>query len=417
MHNKGRKILILLQAAAMLMTSGMLCFPVEICAEQEIEKRAVNWLGQGENLIAETIFSDGQLNQIFLGSYYQNDKEGSVKEPVLWNILELDGNKIYLLSDKILDILPYQTPHANSVYWETCTLRSWLNSEEYFLGEIFSESEKDMLFETEVSYDAYAQGDDTAYCTDFLTVLSYKEAINTEYNFARRPVESCEVRQAQLTAYAAEKIGADEGQYGRWWLRSMGTNVMNASFVDENGKVDAYQSSYLDAADTGTGVRPACYLDIDTVLYVTESAVDKAAEFMILDSEAVSEQTIWNLTVADGNEAFQAENLSGETFSAGDKLQIEISNIGEMCVDVKDALKEKYDQITAILIDEEQNIRAYGKVAEAEKGTIDVTLPKELDKGTYELKLFAEYVQSEKEGTESFTDYASNAESWTITVE
>lgn len=396
MHKKGRKILILLQAATMFMTSGILCLPMEVCAEQVIEKNAVNWLGQGENPIAETIFSDGQVDQIFLGSYYQKDKEGSVKEPVLWNILELDGNKIYLLSDKVLDILPYQTPHANSVYWENCSLRSWMNSEEYFLGELFSESEKDMLLETEVSYDAYAQGDDTAYCTELLTLLSYKEAVNTEFNFARRPVESCEVRQAELTAYAAEKIGADEGQSGRWWLRSMGTNVMNASFVDENGKVDAYQSSYLDAADTGTGVRPACYLNVDTIFYVTESTIDKTEEFMLLDSGTISEQTIWNLTVADGNEAFQAENLSGEIFEVGDQLQIEILNIGEMCVDIKAAQNKKYDQITAILIDKEQNIKVYGKVAEAEKGTINVTLPKELDKGTYELKLFAEYIQLNK---------------------
>ena len=64
---------------------------------------------------------------VYFGEYYQNDASGNTKEPIKWRVLSVDGNDAYLLSEKALDVKPWNETQVG-VTWENCTLRSWLTA-------------------------------------------------------------------------------------------------------------------------------------------------------------------------------------------------------------------------------------------------------------------------------------------------
>lgn len=319
----------------------------------------------------------GQTDQIYFGNYAQSDVTGTEKEPILWNVLEAEEGKLFLLSEKALDAMAYQTPHANAVSWETSSLRTWLNAQNGFLGTAFTEEEQGALLAEEITYDASAQGDEKNTCTDLVTALSFAEARNEDYGFSKKAVSSDEARAATATAYAAGKLGYEEGISVKWWLRSLGTNIMNASFADENGKLGDYQSSYLDAADTSTAVRPACSLDMEKILYLSALPETRSADFsetFLLDT---AEGAVWTVTMADGSTGFAAEALQEEH-----SVSVSVTEIGD----------GTYTQITALLLDGDGTVCCAGRAAEAGTGAFELALPETLPTGTYTLRLFAENV-------------------------
>lgn len=128
---------------------------------------------------------------IWFGNYWQNDTNGDgvaneqdIKEPILWKVLSVNGNDAFLLSQKILNIKPY---NDEDVYctWETCTLRTWLNNE--FYDAAFSNDEKKAIKNTHVKNDNNplyeTNGGNDTY--DHIYLLSFSEAANTNYGLAR----------------------------------------------------------------------------------------------------------------------------------------------------------------------------------------------------------------------------------------
>ena len=77
---------------------------------------------------------------IVFGSYYQTDS--TKKEPIEWQILAVEGNKSLIISKKILDSKKYNESYE-SVTWESCSIRKWLNNE--FKNSAFSESEQQRI--------------------------------------------------------------------------------------------------------------------------------------------------------------------------------------------------------------------------------------------------------------------------------
>lgn len=371
----------------------------EETAGENVERKSVSW--QGAQVLG------GQTDQIYFGSYYLSDTSKSTKEPVLWRVLENSGDQIYLMADSVLDAMAYQTPHANSVSWETSTLRTWLNSQDGFLGTAFTEAEQAAAVSEEVAYDVRSQGDGQGSCTDVISALSLADAMNEDYGFTKKIVSEDEGRKALHTTYTASLLGGTEGETAKYWLRSLGTNVMNASFVDENGKVGDYQSSYLDAADTSTAVRPVFWLNPEAVIYLTADSQDKTAEFA--GTADLTEGTVWYAAVSDGNMEFAAELETSEA-AAGDTLPVSIVSLGA------EELSRAYTQISAVLLDENGSAVCSGKIAESTDTTAEVVLPENLEAGSYRLEVFAEAVYSSDETAADRTDLGSNTAEFEVTV-
>ena len=133
---------------------------------------------------------------ICFGSYEQDNNTSNEKEEIEWQILEKQDNKILLISKYALDCQQYNTEQTD-VTWETCTLRSWLNST--FINNAFTEAEQSMIADTKVTADKNLNcstnpGNDT---TDKIFLLSINE-VNKYFT-------TDESRKCVPTAYAIEQ--------------------------------------------------------------------------------------------------------------------------------------------------------------------------------------------------------------------
>ena len=233
---------------------------------------------QGSNVsygLSNPVVCDGvsTWDCIYFGNYWQNDTNGDgkadqndEKEPIKWRVLSVDGDDAFLLADQNLDTQQYNTK-SKDVTWETCTLRTWLNST--FLNTAFTSKEQAAIKNTMVindnntyyDYDTEA-GNNTL---DKVYLLSLAEASDTVFGFCDRDEYVVnKVRIAENTTYAKEKGAYTGVRYngeslgGRWWLRSPGMKselaaVMFEGALDYIG-VDVNLSAYA--------VRPVLHLNL-----------------------------------------------------------------------------------------------------------------------------------------------------------
>ena len=88
---------------------------------------------------------------VYFGNYYQEDTNGDgvanendSKTPIKWRVITYINNYAVLVSDKILDRIPYnENPTGIDIKWKECSLRKWLNID--FYNAAFSEEEKNCI--------------------------------------------------------------------------------------------------------------------------------------------------------------------------------------------------------------------------------------------------------------------------------
>ena len=185
---------------------------------------------------------------IVFGSYYQTDS--TKKEPIEWQILAVEGNKSLIISKKILDCKKYNESYE-SVTWESCSIRKWLNNE--FKNLAFSESEQQRIQTTCVTnknnptYNTNG-GSNT---TDKIFLLSIEDAC--------KYFSTDDERACMATEYAKEKgihVDSFSGN-SQWWLCSPGNDQDFASYVFVDGFIEAHGHI---VTSNNNGVRPALWI-------------------------------------------------------------------------------------------------------------------------------------------------------------
>ena len=160
---------------------------------------------------------------VVFGTYEQDNDLSNGAEKIEWLVLTRDTDKALLISRYALDCQQYNST-ADSVSWETCTLRTWLNKT--FLDSAFSADEQTMLLHM-----------DAEYGNDRVLLLNQPEA----YRFFR----SDEDRRCAPTDYAVAQGVRMSKNYqtteGRgacwWWLRTPYTSDWHAACVNIDGSV------------------------------------------------------------------------------------------------------------------------------------------------------------------------------------
>ena len=183
---------------------------------------------------------------VTLGKYPQG-ADGEI-QPVAWRVLDIKSGRALLLSEELLDYVPYNDTLAN-VTWETCSLRSWLNKS--FLNIAFSQSEQNRIAAVRLAnpYNDEFGIDGGNTTTDRIFVLSIDEA---EYYFTTN-----RDRIAYSTSYT-HSHGKDSNSSSDWWiLRSPGSKTNRAASVSDKGKIDKDGN---DVNHAGIAVRPALWL-------------------------------------------------------------------------------------------------------------------------------------------------------------
>ncbi len=215
---------------------------------------------------------------IWFGNYWQEDTNGDgkadkndEKTPIKWRVLSVEGDDVFLLADKNLDVQRYNDNDTSSgARWENCTMRSWLNgygaeknkdgkdySDNNFLDYAFSEAEQTAIRTTSVVNNGNWEND----TTDKVYLLSEDEIMNPAYGFLSSGRET-ETRKAVSTVYVTDggEIKSSEISEGLWWLRSPVSGSF-PSYVTGSGVVlnRAYANWYSIAA------RPALHLNLSSL--------------------------------------------------------------------------------------------------------------------------------------------------------
>lgn len=183
---------------------------------------------------ASTLLKDhpevAQIGDIItFGNYEQDNKTANGKEQIEWKVLEKDQNgKMLLVSRYALDCRHYHSK-IEQVTWETSDIRSWLNND--FYGTAFTKSERAKIKTTTLENRDNADyntdgGNDTK---DKVFLLSIDEA--------KAYLPSTIERVCIATKYAESQGSQLESltRSCRWWLRSPGSTLYNASFVKVDG--------------------------------------------------------------------------------------------------------------------------------------------------------------------------------------
>ena len=193
---------------------------------------------------------------ITMGHYEQDGDLTNGTEAIEWQVLAVEDGRALVISRYGLDAKPYNEK-SESVTWETCTLRTWLNGE--FYNSAFSSEEKGWILQVTLKNPNNAEygtkgGNDT---TDRIFLLSIEEA---EQYFV-----DDESRKCWPTAYA-KNIGAFASDLSSdtlgawWWLRSPARNNRFTVLVGTNGSVYGNGRS---VDNSNIAARPAFWLDLN----------------------------------------------------------------------------------------------------------------------------------------------------------
>ena len=193
-------------------------------------------VGAATGATAEVAVND----HVFFGHYEQDNDLTNGAEAIEWLVLDVRADRMLLLSRYALDSERYHY-RKESVNWDTCSVRGWLN--DTFLYDAFTQLERSWILSS-----------DTSKYADYVFLLSDEE------------VELYLPRAKDRICYATE-YGSNQNVYvnpstgGSWWLlRTTGNDGgMFAMSVNSDGTID-YNGGHVES-DRGT-VRPAVWVAI-----------------------------------------------------------------------------------------------------------------------------------------------------------
>ena len=189
------------------------------------------------------------------GTYEQDMYANGSREPIEWIVLDVQDNRLLLISRYGLDSISYSSRHE-SIAWETSYVRSWLNDQ--FLNAAFSMDERSGILLTEVDNSKsqgyiHYEGDGGNNTLDQIFLLSYAEAWNYFFQNADR---GCRPTKAAVKRGVFES--SISGNCPRW-LRSPGYAADYVACVD----VDGNRGCNLKYGKMA--VRPAMWVDFSAV--------------------------------------------------------------------------------------------------------------------------------------------------------
>ena len=399
----------------------------------------------------ESSWANGEGNYVYLGSYYYTE-DGEMK-PIKWKVLSADNDagkgasSLLLVTDSAIDEYIYDT---DSNVWSNSDVRAWLNSEDGFLYNAFSEDEVSALSptykdeeETVTSMQAPSLNGEKVF------LLTGQELDTAKYGFYHvgSMLYTNASTRINATPYAISKGVYCEDNACHYLTRSpseyVGINISeNSNYlmsVIRNYKVGDGSSNgqliekivyrpYNNQTNLGLtyvgggkyggwfgrtscdnetlGVAPAVNLNKAKIAYTTNENYEKPDSFVPMSS---SENTgVYNLTLY-GKDGFEADKPASSEISLGEEIKISIKKVPVI------GDKYCYSQISAILLDSDNNVLAYGKVSDMlSSGDIAFKIPDTISLGNYTMRLFAEELNSKK--TPHAVDFASNYLEFVISI-
>jgi hypothetical protein len=302
-------------------------------------------------------------------------------EPVAWRVLKNAAGRLFLLSEKTLDVKPYNTV-TMAITWEDCTVRKWLNGlagnpySYSFIERAFSAPEQAALAETDVQnpgnpFFGTNGGNATV---DKIFFLSLQEAIDPSLGFPDNynPHAS---RVALNSEYTRQVVPPGYWWTGAWQLRSPGSYGNDAAYVPRDGSV-YYYGDYVHSINA-LAARPALNVDLSSVLFTSAAAGGKSAASVGGGLLGVEEQASEvKFTVRDSSLSLESVTVTGVS---GRTVHFSYSGATAGTT------------LSAAVLDATGALKYYGKLADniASGGSASVTVPEYFEPG-YSMQIFAE---------------------------
>jgi len=220
-------------------------------------------------------------SRVFFGRYEQDNNIKNGKEPILWRVLEVNDDTIFLLSEYGL-VCRFYNDTYESVTWETSTIRRWLNST--FLESAFLKPEIDAICDTVIkTKDNKRYGSCGGNKTvDKVFLLTSDDVNNTAYGFQKGSKRKSKTRTCRITEYAlVEGYRNKDNNNTCWWLRSPGITNYYAAYVLSSGKVTY---GYF-VGRRNDAVRPAIKLKRSAVIFGEEISDGKYTAPLVIAKE------------------------------------------------------------------------------------------------------------------------------------
>ena len=199
--------------------------------------------------IKEQLFSDVKIGSTILYGMYEQDGNGeNGREFIEWEVIAIEDDRMLVISKYGLDVQKYNNT-SDIAFWETCSLRGWLNGR--FAGNAFIGEDPSRVLETELSNIRYLEdGETEEYTTnDRLFVLSSAEI--EDY----LPYEINRICIA--TNNILERIAHNDGKC-IWWLRTpIGYDTATESSIDANGSLG------FSMFEISNAVRPSIWMAME----------------------------------------------------------------------------------------------------------------------------------------------------------
>jgi hypothetical protein len=188
-----------------------------------------------------------------------------------WRVLEINGDRVLLLSDKILEQRRYHNTNTN-ITWATSDIRAYLNGEFF---KSFNEEDKARIVQvTNTNPDNPWFGTPGGINTqDHIFLLSLDELVLYfgDADQLAKPESEREHTWGFYGAHADERIvkcingscWCHSETYGHWWwLRSPGGTSGGTAGVSSVGVVHVFGYGFI---GSGGGVRPALWVYLDSI--------------------------------------------------------------------------------------------------------------------------------------------------------
>jgi hypothetical protein len=225
-------------------------------------------------------------------------------DPIVWRVLYSKTGELYLLSEKVLNSLAYNSAETSSMTWSACSLRKWLNGT--FYNTAFTTTQKVNIKNSYTlnpdNPDTYKDGGPNTY--DKIFLISYPDSLNTAYGFSNNYNATDIKRRDSGTDYAkcmGLNTNIDEPLFNgncSWWLRTPASGDAGASRVLFGGQTDDY---YVSDIDADYGVRPAIKLVIGV-----------PANFKAVKASSTSIKVSWSAVAgATGYQVYLATSSTG----------------------------------------------------------------------------------------------------------
>jgi hypothetical protein len=196
-------------------------------------------------------------DHITFGKYEQDNDLSNGKEEIEWLVLDIKDGRALVISKYALDSLKMH-PNYDTISWETCWIRGWLNND--FMNMAFSAEQQSKIALTSLAVDpepefdgpdwGYNPGNPTQDKLFFLTVTE-----------AERYFANGEARACLLTPYTESKNVNKMGGYADWWLRNGGAWEMMFSYV--SGSSGYIYTNGANCNASGQSIRPAMWIELD----------------------------------------------------------------------------------------------------------------------------------------------------------